>query len=1506
MSKLKKQKNSIKKLYSSVIITACLVVALLVAFEVYSYQVYKENKLDEINITIEGETVNEEGLKQIYAHIGQQTITFSLSIEPAKNYDKSDIVWFIEGETYGCTITQYGVFSVGNEQGVVKVGVTAKTVNKVTNYFLVHVNKVLTSMTVDTSLATTSYIENQYLNLQGVKFYFHYNDGSSRELTQAEYAQVVIDKTQKLVTQDTQVIATYTHDDTTVSTTFGITVRERVLDSLVISTNPTKLNYIEYQLFNTAGMVVTAVYDNEDEQIVTNHVTFSALPLSISDTNNFIISYTDNGVTKTATLNIMVVPKSLSQLVVVQNANIMNYLYGETFLNDGLIVKAIYDNDQEQIVTSLVTYKTQNLNYLDDNNFIITYTEDNVTRQTTLPITVAQKTLIDIELFALPTNIYYFTGNYIDLSGLVVKAVYENGNEKPIVTTYSSNKTNVLLAQGDEVVTISYTEGGITKTANFIINITYRELDYIEVMTEPAKVIYTEGEYFDIMGLTIMAHYENSAAAQVQAFTHNKQGIALTTLDTQVVLEYTENGVSKNAAVQIQVIEQQQQDQAIAFMITSINALPQPQNITLQNKTAIEYLLSVYENDLNSTQQGQVTNYSTLVAANNVIVDLLNSENQPPEIEYNIYYTLFYDDQIFADINYLVNPSVYKNSDGVITLTAVLSQDANILGYEFIGWYDKNINQYVTQIEELLSAKTLYAVFELSQEISITYKDYETNETLYVHNVSRVQSNNSTTFNFSNNDINNLLIANAQVFALNYYIVVDTQKVVVTAISLAQGSNIEVYVKVVNYRTLTLENDGEVVLNYTTSYQNEFNEQVQVSGTYTSGTSFKVPVGATLYIYVINTNIINLTITDGITLVVNSGVYSFEVQPGEASISIGFVRYASSTVSVLFMGINTKSYTYLSSWDGQMTTTDLDDVRFVFDENNNLYLNRYLIGNQTLTFNELQNYTFEGNTLVTVERVINRFNLVFVYDGGIYAINNLLGKQTLEQALIQLGYNVNAELTQIINHLTTVNLYKDENRSQLFIGDLLTTSLAANITLYLSHRQEFVITFNTNGGSVVDSLLIPSNVSHSSSYNLYSKLDSSYKHESLFLGWSTAIDGEVLTEQYTNLIIQNTNQDITLYAVWQLIEENYVLVTIYNTHTNSVTEQLLHGDTQLSELSTYSYSLFYVETTQLSANTLLKDIAQNKRAKVFIYNLAQVPATGMKIVTLNLDGGHFENPQMPNYIAYTNQTKNNGYSYFNYLLQNIKPIKEGHHFVGWYTSSVGGQKVNSFVETYNLAINELFAIYEPTSSVDYTGRQFVGVWQNNYINEFGVIGASLEVFADGTYSYHLAVNSLSYYYYGEYRAHNNDITILSLNSSLSMSLVPKQSFVINTTFINENIILVPMIMLAQTTYTTYIQYLVKGNVVAANYSGQNMLDTYVMQSNEIINEETYLNTITITLQPNGTAHITIEKQDQNEIVTYSQEHVVLYRLVNNDIWIISNTQLKIFILDSQNFIKANN
>ena len=182
----------------------------------------------------------------------------------------------------------------------------------------------------------------------------------------------------------------------------------------------------------------------------------------------------------------------------------------------------------------------------------------------------------------------------------------------------------------------------------------------------------------------------------------------------------------------------------------------------------------------------------------------------------------------------------------------------------------------------------------------------------------------------------------------------------------------------------------------------------------------------------------------------------------------------------------------------------------------------------------------------------------------------------------------------------------------------------------------------------------------------------------------------------------------------------------------------------------------------------------------------------------------------------------------------------------------------------------------------------------------------MEVFADGTYSYHLAVNSLSYYYYGEYRAHNNDITILSLNSSLSMSLVPKQSFVINTTFINENIILVPMIMLAQTTYTTYIQYLVKGNVVAANYSGQNMLDTYVMQSNEIINEETYLNTITITLQPNGTAHITIEKQDQNEIVTYSQEHVVLYRLVNNDIWIISNTQLKIFILDSQNFIKANN
>lgn len=72
------------------------------------------------------------------------------------------------------------------------------------------------------------------------------------------------------------------------------------LSSIAISTPPTKTKYNSGEKFDPTGMVVTATYgDSGATQDVTKHVTYA--PDTITQAGNVTVSYTENGVTKTAT-----------------------------------------------------------------------------------------------------------------------------------------------------------------------------------------------------------------------------------------------------------------------------------------------------------------------------------------------------------------------------------------------------------------------------------------------------------------------------------------------------------------------------------------------------------------------------------------------------------------------------------------------------------------------------------------------------------------------------------------------------------------------------------------------------------------------------------------------------------------------------------------------------------------------------------------------------------------------------------------------------------------------------------------------------------------------------------------------------------------------------------------------------------------------------------------------------------------------------------------------------
>lgn len=79
-----------------------------------------------------------------------------------------------------------------------------------------------------------------------------------------------------------------------------------VLTGISITTQPDKTTYAVGGSFDSTGMVVTATYDTGKTREVTGF-TFSPQTFSSAGTKTVTISYTENGVTKTATLSVTVI-----------------------------------------------------------------------------------------------------------------------------------------------------------------------------------------------------------------------------------------------------------------------------------------------------------------------------------------------------------------------------------------------------------------------------------------------------------------------------------------------------------------------------------------------------------------------------------------------------------------------------------------------------------------------------------------------------------------------------------------------------------------------------------------------------------------------------------------------------------------------------------------------------------------------------------------------------------------------------------------------------------------------------------------------------------------------------------------------------------------------------------------------------------------------------------------------------------------------------------------------
>ena len=294
---------------------------------------------------------------------------------------------------------------------------------------------------------------------------------------------------------------------------------EPTVKSLIIVKNPNKTVYYEGDFFDNTGLIVNAIYTDNTTKEITDYTIDKNNKLTLDDTT-VNITYESCSVP----LTIMVNPNLVKSIKITQYPNKVKYIEGEVFNPEGMVLVATYDNGEEKEVTDY-TYNRNKLT-LSDTNVVISYQGFEVQ----VNIEVVKPSIIGINIKKNPNKVKYIEGEVFNPEGMVLVAVYDNGEEKE-VTDYTYNKNKLTLS--DTSVVISYQEF----KAQVNIEVVKSPAKKLIINSNPNKLNYIEGEIFNPEGMIVTVVRENGNEEIITDYTYPTSPL---NLDNKVIyIEYS-------------------------------------------------------------------------------------------------------------------------------------------------------------------------------------------------------------------------------------------------------------------------------------------------------------------------------------------------------------------------------------------------------------------------------------------------------------------------------------------------------------------------------------------------------------------------------------------------------------------------------------------------------------------------------------------------------------------------------------------------------------------------------------------------------------------------------------------------------------------------------------------------------------------------------------------------------------------------------------------------------
>lgn len=156
---------------------------------------------------------------------------------------------------------------------------------------------------------------------------------------------------------------------------------------------------------------------------------------------------------------------------------------------------------------------------------------------------------VGIEVTSPPTRLSYKPGEALDLTGIVVKAIYSDGSRQVVTPQCTFNPANgAILTKNSMAVAISWTwptlGNSYSASQTIAMQVPYR----IRVKTAPTKTAYKAGESLTVAGMVVVADYSDGTEVNItsQATVSPAAGTTLYEDRTGITLSWTDPETSES------------------------------------------------------------------------------------------------------------------------------------------------------------------------------------------------------------------------------------------------------------------------------------------------------------------------------------------------------------------------------------------------------------------------------------------------------------------------------------------------------------------------------------------------------------------------------------------------------------------------------------------------------------------------------------------------------------------------------------------------------------------------------------------------------------------------------------------------------------------------------------------------------------------------------------------------------------------------------------------------